>query len=223
MNMDTQAMTELSTAIIMLLSILLSIFLTSSYISKRKLNLLSWSIGLWLFTIGVLEELLFAMGFYSPFLIKSYLAIVALLVQFLALGSLQLAGLKKVLNPYYIYSIAATVFILFSLSVSDVGNLITSFIVYGPLPLLVTISSSFVTFPAAMIILAVAIISYRATHNRKMLSIISGVIIVSIAGTLYIAKFPAFLYYAEFVGILLLWIGFYSPRRTGASVSAVKS
>jgi hypothetical protein len=26
--------------------------------------------------------------------------------------------------------------------------------------------------------------------------------------TLYIAAFPAFLYYAEFIGILLLWMGF---------------
>lgn len=213
MNLDTQVITQLSTAVILVLSVVLSIFLTSSYANKKSLNYLSWSIGLWLFTVGVLEEFLFATGFYSSFLIKAYLAIVALLVQFLALGSLQLAGFRKILNFYYIFSLASTVFILYSLYVSSIGNIITSFVVFGPLPLLVIISSSLITFPAAVILIAVAAISYRKTRSNKMLSIIAGVIIVSIAGTLYIAKFPAFLYFAEFIGILLLWAGFFSPRR----------
>ena len=30
--------------------------------------------------------------------------------------------------------------------------------------------------------------------------------------TLYIAAYPAFLYYAEFIGIVLLWIGFVDFR-----------
>ncbi len=46
------------------------------------------------------------------------------------------------------------------------------------------------------------------TASKKMLSIIAGVIIVSIAGSLYIVHFPAFLYYSEFIGISLLWFGF---------------
>ncbi len=223
MNLDTQSVTEFSTALIMILSIILSLFLTKSYLTKKSLNYASWSAGLWLFTIGVLEELLFAMGFYSQLLVKSYLGIVALLVQFLAIGSLQLAGYRKVLNFYYAYSIAATIFIIYSLAVSGIGNIISSYVVFGTLPMLVIISSSLITFPAAVIILAVAVISYRKTHSYKMLSIIAGVIIVSVAGTLYIAKFPAFLYYAEFIGILLLWAGFFSPRKVGVSPSQVRS
>ncbi|AKA49416.1 hypothetical protein IX51_10265 [uncultured archaeon] len=211
MNLDAQAITQFSTALIMILSIVLSVFLTSSYLSRRSANYASWSIGLWLFTFGVLEEFIFSVGIYSQILIKSYLAIVALLVQFLAIGSLQLSGSQKPLKAYYAYSIAATILLLATLAVSDVGNIISNYVVFGALPLLVILSSSLITFPAAVIILYVAIVSYRRTHNRKMLSIIAGVIIVSVAGTLYIAKFPAFLYYAEFVGILLLWAGFFNP------------
>jgi hypothetical protein len=41
-------------------------------------------------------------------------------------------------------------------------------------------------------------------------------VVVSVAGSLYLVQFPAFLYYSEFIGILLLWLGFFdfSPRRT---------
>jgi hypothetical protein len=65
-----------------------------------------------------------------------------------------------------------------------------------------------VTFPAAIILILIAALSYRKTRNPKLISIIIGVVVVSVAGTLYIVQFPAFLYYAEFIGILLLWIGF---------------
>ncbi len=73
---------------------------------------------------------------------------------------------------------------------------------------MVVVSSSFVSFPAAFFIILIAALSYKKSRNIKLLSIIAGVIVVSIAGTLYIAAIPVFLYYAEFIGILLLWIGF---------------
>jgi hypothetical protein len=58
-------------------------------------------------------------------------------------------------------------------------------------------------------------VSYRKTRNKKLLSIIAGVIVVSIAGTLYIVAFPAFLYYAELAGIALLWLGFVDFKSPG--------
>ncbi len=64
------------------------------------------------------------------------------------------------------------------------------------------------TFPAAILLILIAAISYKKKRNYKMLSIIIGVIIVAMAGTLYIVEIPVFLYYSEFIGILLLWYGF---------------
>lgn len=223
MDLGSQGVTEFSTALIMVLSIILSIFLTQSYFTRKSLNYASWSAGLWLFTIGVLEELLFSVGIYSEIMIKAYLIVVAILVQFLAMGSIQLTDYRRIRTGYYIYSIATFAYLLFVMTTVQIGNIISDYVVFGVLPIPVIVASSLITFPAAILILAVASISYRKTHSYKMLSIIAGVIIVSLAGTLYIAKFPAFLYYAEFVGILLLWIGFFSPVRRDRSVAQVNS
>jgi len=200
------------TIVVFILSLVLTIFLTKSYLRAKKLNLLFWSLGLWAFTIGVLLEIIFAYGLYSTFLIDLYLFIVAVLVEFLALGSMELIASKRLKISYYIFCIASTIFVLYSLVVSKMPNLISNYIVYGPLPALVIYSSSIVTFPAAVILVIIAALSYRKRKDYRMLSIIIGVIIVSIAGTLYIVSFPAFLYIAEFIGIVLLWIGFFRPK-----------
>jgi hypothetical protein len=197
-----------STIVIFLLSAGLTFFILKKYIEKKQLNLLYWSSGLVVFTVAVLLEILMANNIYSRFLIDFYLFLVAILVQFLALGSFALYGNKKFLNYYYIYSALSTIFLIITLILEPVGNIITMHIVYGILPLGITVSSSFVTFPAAAFIILIAAISYKKSHNKKLLSIIAGVVIVAIAGTLYIAAIPVFLYYAEFIGILLLWLGF---------------
>jgi hypothetical protein len=99
---------------------------------------------------------------------------------------------------------------------TNVGNVIENYVVYGTLPLSVVVSSSLITFPAAVVLIATAALTYRKSKNYKMLSIIAGVVTVSIAGSLYIVQFPAFLYYSEFAGILFLWLGFFSfPKRKG--------
>ncbi len=141
-------------------------------------------------------------------MIKSYLTAVAFLVSFLALGSTALLKNRKIFNYYAIFFILSAAFVVYSLITANIGNILTNYVVFGVLPVLVVISSSIMTFPAAGILIAVAVISYRKTSNKKMLSIIAGVVVVTIAGSLYIAHFPAFLYYSEFIGILLLWLGF---------------
>ncbi|MCL4398439.1 MAG: hypothetical protein M1322_01290 [Candidatus Parvarchaeota archaeon] len=199
---------EFSTILIFLLTVPLAALMTYKFLKKKGKSQLYWSIGLWLFGIGVLLEVLFSFDIYSAFLIKSYLAAVAFLVSFLALGSTALLKNKSIFNYYSIFFILSAIFIAYSLVISNIGNVLTNYVVFGVLPLLVVISSSVMTFPAAAMLILVAVLSYRKTSSKKMLSIIAGVLIVSIAGSLYIAHFPAFLYYSEFIGILLLWLGF---------------
>ncbi|BCS91104.1 MAG: putative membrane protein [Candidatus Micrarchaeota archaeon] len=199
---------EASTLLISLLSLALAIVITVRYIKFRSKSLFFWSLGLWAFTASAFEEVIFALGLYSELLIDIYLFLVAMVVELLAMGSINLIRSNRSIRLYYIYSIIADMLLFYSLYISKVGNIIENYIVYGSLPLSVVITSSIITFPAAVIIAAIAALSYKRDHNKKLLSIIAGVIVVSIAGTLYIAQFPAFLYYAEFIGILLLWIGF---------------
>lgn len=199
---------ELSTIIILILSIGLSIIISINLFRKRARSLLFWSVGLWVFSISVAIEVIFAFGIFSEILIKAYLFLVAILVEFLALGSVSLLNKKRIAESYLIFNIAADIFLLFSLAAESVADIITHGVVFGPLPILVTIASSIVTFPAAVLLVVISAVSYRKTRNNKLLSIIVGVIVVSIAGTLYIVAFPAFLYYAELAGIALLWLGF---------------
>ncbi len=205
---SSEVFIEFSTLLILILTVPLASLMTYKYVKKKGKSQLYWSIGLWLFALGVLLEVLFAFNIYNQVLIKAYLISVALLVSFLALGSVVLLKNKKVLLYYSIFLVISAFFVLYSLIASNIVNVLTDHVVYGILPILVVISSSIMTFPAAAILIAVAVISYRKTSNKKMLSIIAGVIIVSAAGSLYIAHFPTFLYYSEFIGILLLWLGF---------------
>lgn len=201
------------TIVVFILSLVLTLIMTKSYIKGRKPSTLFWSLGMWSFTIGVLLEILFAFNISSEPLIALYLFIVAALVEFLALGSMQLIQSKKLKQVYYAYCIITTIFVGYSLIVVKITNFIMDYIAFGNPPLIVIVSSSLVTFPAAAILIIIALKSYLKTKSYQMLSIIIGVVIVSIAGTLYIVQFPSLLYAAEFIGILLLWIGFYSPKK----------
>ena len=204
----SQAFVEFSTLLILVLTLGLAIIMSYRYIRKPSKPLLYWSTGMWFFVIGVLLEVIFAFGIYSEFLIALYLFVVAMVVESLAIGSMQLIKSIKLKSSYYLYSIITTVLLAYSLYASNIGNVITNHIVFGVLPIFIVITSSIVTFPAAAILIAIAAISYLHRHSAKMLSIIAGVVVVSVAGTLYIAAIPAFLYYSEFIGILLLWLGF---------------
>ena len=204
----SQAFVEFSTLLILVLTLGLAIIMSYRYVRKHSKPLLYWSTGMWFFVIGVFLEVIFAFGIYSEFLIALYLFVVVMVVESLAIGSMQMIKSIKLKSSYYLYSIITTVLLAYSLYASNIGNVITNHIVFGALPIFIVITSSIVTFPAAAILIAIAAISYLHRHSAKMLSIIAGVVVVSIAGTLYIAAIPAFLYYSEFIGILLLWLGF---------------
>jgi hypothetical protein len=198
-----------STIVITLLSFILALFLTLNFMAKRQKSNLLWSSGMWAFTLGTALEAIFAFGLYSDALGGIYLFVVALTVELLALGSVQLIRSKRAKLAYYGYCTITTLLLVAVLISTNVGNIITTYIVFGVLPLSVVLTSSLIAFPAAIIIALVAAFSYKRARSKKMLSIIAGVIVVSVAGTLYIASFPEFLYFSEFVGILLLWAGFF--------------
>ena len=206
---DTQVIVEVSTLVIFAFTAILAGYLTKNYLRGRRRSTLFWSIGLWLFAIGVILETAFAFGAYDALLIDVYLFIVALLVNSLALGSMELLGNSRLKTYYYVFSAVTLTALAFSLAFTSPGDLLLNYVVAVPLPMLTTITSSFVTFPAAVILVVIAAKSFMKTRSKKMLSIIAGVVVVSIAGSLYIAAFPAFLYYSEFIGIVLLWLGFF--------------
>jgi hypothetical protein len=197
-----------TTAVIFLLSGALATLLTKKYFKNRNRAYLFWSLGLWCFAAGVMLEVLFALNVYSPLLAIVYLLIVVVLVELLAMGSMELISTKWLKQAYTIFAILATLYVAYTLETTSIGNILVDYVVAGVLPISIVISSSIATFVAAVILFIVALKGYIKTKNRKLLSIIAGVVIVSVAGTLYLVQYPAFLYIAEFIGILLLWLGF---------------
>ncbi len=208
MFVTSEAFVLISVIIIFVLTIGLTVVMLKKYLKTQYLSLFYWSLGIIVFTFAVLLEIIMAANIFSRFLIDFYLFLVAILVNFLAVGSFALVGNRKFLFYYNIYSIISIIFFIITLIIYPVGHIIIHHIVFGPLPLMIVISSSAITFPAAVLIIIIAAISYRKSKNAKLLSIIAGVLVVSTAGTLYIAAIPVFLYYAEFIGIVLLWVGF---------------
>ena len=202
----------IATLFIFLASSLLSALLTMNFFRKSLRSYIYWSTGMWLFALASFLEILFSVGIYNILLIDIYLFSVAVLVQFLSLGSLALTKKTSVFRLYTGYSIASDILLAVALVIYPVGYLLTNGVVFGLIPLFDTIVSSIITFPAAVILIVVGALSYRTGKDARMLSIIAGTIVVSIAGTLYITAYPAFLYYAEFIGIILLWLGFVDFR-----------
>lgn len=207
--LGSQAFTEFSTILILALTVALTAVMTRKYAKSHGRPHLFWSIGLWLFSASVLLETLFAFGIYSGFLIGLYLFLVVILVEALAMGAIELTGSKRLEIYFGVFVIASLMFAAYAIGTSTIGsNVLTNHVVFGVLPLMIVIASSIGTFPSALALIVIAAMSYQKRRNPKMFSIIAGVVVVSAAGTAYITGFPAFLYYSEFVGILLLWLGF---------------
>ncbi len=203
-----QELVLISTVITALPSIALAAYLTREYMRGKRKSHLFWSIGIWVFALTVLMETAFSQKIYSSFLIDSYLLLVVVLVELLALGSMQLISNRLYKKAYYAFALVITALNAYLVFTENQGNLIMNYVVAGQPTLPVIIASSIATFAAAIVLVVIAAQTYRRTHNRKMLSIIAGVCVVSIAGTLYISSYPYLLYYAEFIGIVLLWLGF---------------
>jgi hypothetical protein len=64
-----------------------------------------------------------------------------------------------------------------------------------------------VTIPATVVLLTAAVVHLRRTFRPKGLLMITGACILGAGGAFYIASFPVVLYYAEFVGIVMLFLG----------------
>ncbi len=179
-----------------------------------------WAVGLALVVVTLLEEAVFYGGLASVPYLRAYLFLVAVLVGALSLGSVQFWTRPLYRRAYAGYVVAvsgatgiACAFAPVSLS-TIVGGVVT-----GALPLSIVLTSSLVTFPAAVVMVVGSLRDAVRTRVWRRLYVASGVIVISIAGGLYIAAFPISLYFAEFAGVVLLFLGFgVAPRRSAATL-----
>jgi hypothetical protein len=206
-----------SLAVLSAVSLLLALLVLRRYFRERQTCHLYWSVGLFLVFVTLAQEVPLYVGVWSEPLIQTYLILVAILVGILSLGSaeLSLSGRWRILYFGYIGVMSAAL-VVCGLLISVPSSIVVDGVVSGLPPPVIEVLSSLITFPAAALLFVSSI--YGAIRRRRLnlLYIALGTAVISAAGALYLVSFPATLYYAEFVGVVFLFLGFVKIPRLAA-------
>lgn len=191
------------------ITLVLAVLILRRFQRERQPCHLYWGVGIFLFFVTLVQEAVLDLGVWSQLLIQSYLILVAVLVGILSLGSaeLSLRGRWRALWFGYI-GVTSGVLVVVGLIVTVPTSIVSSGVVSGLPPTSIDVLSSLVTVPAALLLIVSAL--YGAVRYRRLnlLYIAAGTAVISAAGALYLVSLPATLYYAEFVGMVLLFLGF---------------
>lgn len=200
---------EVSLAVLAGLTFLLVAQMLRRYSAHRRPPDLYWSIGLLLTGITLAEEAVVYAGFFPTVLLQTYFFLVALLVGILSLGSASLSFSPRSFGIYSAYAIGmslVTAVVAFSFPIP--GSVVIQGVITGNPGLALIIVSSLLTFPAATLMAATSLLGAWHTHRWNLIYILAGILVISGAGSLYIVAVPVTLYYAEYIGVVLLFLGF---------------
>jgi hypothetical protein len=172
-----------------------------------------WAGGLALATAAMAVETIVYLGFLNEPLLQAYVFFSGALVGILSIGATRVLRRPRLELGYSIYTLFACG-LLGVVSFTNVMplSMVTQGIITGDPPLILLIISSLVTGPATVVLLASSASSLRRSHDWRTLLLVAGALVLGAGGTLYIASFPVALYYAEFIGIVLLFAGLVSLR-----------
>jgi hypothetical protein len=194
-----------------LLSIVLGILSARGFLrfaKNRDRHQVMWAVGLSFGAAATSLELLAYVGVVSTALLQAYVFFSAAIVGVLSLGALR-AFHRIPWNRAYIGYIGATLVTVafFTLRTPMPPSMVQAGVISGNPPLLLLVLSSFVTVPATIVLLTACVMSLRKSFRWRGLMMLAGACVLGAGGAFYIASFPVMLYYAEFVGIVLLFFG----------------
>jgi hypothetical protein len=170
---------------------------------------LYWAGGLSLVAFTLAIEAVFYYGTWSTVLAQSYFFLVALLVGLLSLGSAELLLGPRARLTYGAYvALMSLAVAVFSFTEPIDSSILTGGVVTGNPPLDVVITSTLLTVPAAAVMVVGSVRSALKLRQWRLLSLAAGILVISAAGGLYIVSVPITLYFAEFVGVFLIYVGF---------------
>lgn len=178
------------------------------FFSTRRHSQLGWGVGLAFGAVATGIELAAYLGPVSSVMLQAYVFFSAAIVGTLSLGSVR--GFRRPLyrNLYVSYIVGVSSLVAFFCFTTPVPNsMVQAGVISGNPPAFLLVLSSMITVPATMVLLGFAVVSLRRAFHWKGLLMIAGASVLAAGGAFYIASFPVALYYAEFVGILLLFIG----------------
>lgn len=221
MSAETDAIAA-SLVVLTLLLAVLSIRGIVRYLRSRLWTQLMWASGLALATAAMAVEAIVYVGVVNELLLQAYVFFSAAIVGVLSLGATKVLRRPVVERVYTVYTWAATLVVaVFSFLTPVSTSIVVGGIISGNPPLLLLILSSFVTGPATIVLLTASVVALRRSWRWPTLLMVAGALILGAGGTLYIASFPVALYYAEFVGIIVLFLGLVTlPQTAPAGTSA---
>lgn len=174
----------------------------------RKHSQLGWGVGLGFGAFATAIELSAFLGFVTPVMLQAYVFFSAAIVGTLSLGSVRAFKRPLYRNLYAGYIIAVSVVVgVFCFLTPVPGSMVVNGVISGNPPVFLIVLSSLITIPATVVLLGFAVVSLRRSFHWKGLLMIAGASVLAAGGAFYIASFPVALYYAEFIGIVLLFIG----------------
>lgn len=190
-------------------SLVLALVVLDRYRRERRVSLLYWGIGLLAAFVTIAQECALFVGVWSVPFAQSYLVLTAVLVGILSLGTAELVfrAWKKV--AWIVYVAASCVVVTVVGFAFPVGpSIVADGVVTGAPPLATTIASSVVTVPSALLLILGSLYGALRLKRASLLYITFGAIVFSVAGSLYIVSIPVTLYYADFLGTVLFFLGF---------------
>jgi hypothetical protein len=191
------------------ISLLLALVLLGRFRRDRRAWHLYWGIGILLVAVTLAQEAVFCFGVWSEALVRAYVVLVAVLVGVLSLGTAELSLSGRARTAWFAYVAVASAACAVVGGVTNVpASVLFQGIVWSGVPTNDVLVSSVLTFPSAALLIVSS--AYGAVRARRpnLLFVTVGTGVIAAAGGLYLASFPAALLYAEFVGVVLLFLGF---------------
>ena len=191
------------------ISLLLAVFLLRKYARGRRPSYQYWGIGSLLVFVTLAQDAAHYAGVWPQLLLRSYLVLVALLVGILSLGSAELSLTGRWRGVWFGYIGATGVAVTVVGLVTPVpSSILYEGVVWNLPPLAIVVASSLLTIPGAMLLILASLYGAWTQKRLELLYITAGTIVISVSGSLYIGSFPTTLYFAVFVGVVLLFLGF---------------
>ncbi len=191
----------------------------------RVRSQLMWASGLALAAAAMAIEAVVYAGVVSSGLLQAYVFFSAAIVGILSLGATKVLRRPRLEEVYTAYTLVTCALVAVACAIVPLPlSMVTDGIIMGNPPVSLIVLSSFVTVPATIVLLVATAVSLRRSWRWQTLLMAAGAVILGAGGALYIASFPIALYYAEFLGIFLLFLGLVSlPSAARASASTPTS
>jgi hypothetical protein len=181
-------------------------------------NQLFWGSGVGLAAAAMAVEAIVYLGVSPGPYLPAYVFFSAAIVGVLSLGATRVLRRPRLELGYRVYSLGTIGIVAALCAITPLpDSMVTAGVITGNPPLSLIVASTFVTGPATVLLLTASYLSLRRSWKWHTVLVIAGALILGAGGVLYIATFPVALYYAEFAGVLLLFLGLISlPAHTSA-------